>query len=177
MKAFIISMQITCMVELYIEWCLMSWWVYLSDENKWWRNQSKSNQMGEIIQHIWHVQILHRVWYPITHTTPWQIQWPAIFSNTEGRYVFRWNQEIWWKEQYHRQSERIEYTKTHIWSCTSLKVSCSLLSPAIGHSLGISGHSHSSHYLIQTSSIHIRICENAEWETSDVQNHCGEEPL
>ena len=62
-------------------------------------------------------------------------------------------------------------------SCTSSKVSCLLFTPVIGHSTGISCHSHSSHHSIQAGTIHIRICEHVEWETSQVQDHCGEEPL
>ena len=35
------------------------------------------------------------------------------------------------REERHRgQGERIEYTKTHLWYCTSLQVSCTLLSPS-----------------------------------------------
>ena len=133
--------------------------------------------MGEITQHIWQIQILYRMWYWNTHTTPWQVHWSSILFDTEGRYVFRWNQEIYWEEWYHGQSERIEYTKTHMWSCTSSIVSRTLLSPSTGYSTRISGHSHTSHHSFQAGTVHLRVRQHVEWETSKVQNHFEEEPV
>ena len=142
MKASTILMPTTCMMEPCIEWCLTSCGC-ASTRTDDGEDQSRSDQMGEVTQHIRQVWILHRVWYRSTHTTQWQVQWLAILPRTEGRHVFRWNQEIYWEEWYHRQSKRDEYTKTHMWSCTSSKVSCTLFTSSTGHSTGISCHSHS----------------------------------
>ena len=82
-------------------------------------DQSKSDQMGEITQHIRQLWILHRMWYRTIHTTPWQVQWPSIHSfryrrqaciQMESRSVLKrtisW---IRWKKQIHQNSYVILY--------------------------------------------------------------------
>ena len=140
-------------------------------------DQSWSEWMGTITQDVRQVRILHRVWYRGTSGTPWQVQWSAILPRTEGGHVLWWNQEVRSEERHRGQSERGEYTEAHLRSCTSSKVSRTLLSVAIGSSTGISRNSHPPPHSIQTGTIHIRICQYAEWETSQVQNHNGEEPV
>ena len=172
MKAFIISMPTICMMEPCIEWCLTSWWVCLN-ENRWWRR--------------W-IEIRSNGWNHSTHLTNTDTSSSVISKHPHNSMTSSMtfhsslnrrqactqrNQEEYWEEWHHGQSERNEYTKTHMWSCASPKVSCSLFTPSPWHSTGISCHLHSSHHSIQTGSIHIWICEHVEWETSKVQDHCG----
>ena len=85
-----------------------------------------------------------------------------FFPRTEGGYVLRRNQEVRSEERHCGQGQRGEYTETHLRSCTSPKVSRSLLSAAIGHSTGISHHAHPPPHSIQTSTLHLRIRQYAQ---------------
>ena len=163
-------------LEPCIEWCLMSWWMCLN-ENRWWRRS---------------IEIRSNRWNHSTHLTSMDTSSNVISKHTHNSMIssmtflfFQYRRQVCTQMESRDMlkritswtSERTEYTEAHLWSCTSLKVSSPLLTPSTGHTTGISCHSHSSHHSIQTGSIHIRICEHVERETSEVQDHCGKEPV